>query len=64
MSDPQKDLLETTDTSPISESPQNGHQTLEIRLPLESHDLAFQVAAGATDSTCKLIAFLSPKGVR
>jgi Flp pilus assembly CpaE family ATPase len=36
--------------------------TIEIRLPRESLDLKFQVASGATDSKCKLIAFLSPKG--
>jgi cellulose biosynthesis protein BcsQ len=36
--------------------------TIEIRLPRESLDLQFQVASDATDSKCKLIAFLSPKG--
>ncbi len=36
--------------------------TIEIRLPRESLDLTFQVASQATDSSCKLIAFLSPKG--
>lgn len=36
--------------------------TIEIRLPRESLDLQFQVASDVTDSACKLIAFLSPKG--
>jgi cellulose biosynthesis protein BcsQ len=36
--------------------------TIQIRLPRESLDLQFQVASDATDSKCKLIAFLSPKG--
>lgn len=42
----------------------NGRQirTLEIRLPRESHDLKFNVDAGAMGTQCKLIAFLSPKG--
>lgn len=39
-----------------------GKHTIEIRLPRESLDLQFQVASDATDSKCKLIAFLSPKG--
>ena len=36
--------------------------TIEIRLPRESLDLKFQGASDTTNSKCKLIAFLSPKG--
>ena len=56
----------STSASDISgqsvEAGNNGHGMLEIHLPRESHDLTFKVAAGATENTCKLIAFLSPKG--
>ena len=53
-----------------SDRPDNGshrkhdrdRQTIEIRLPRENLDLTFQVASKSTDSSCKLIAFLSPKG--
>ena len=41
---------------------QHDKHTIEIRLPRKSLDLQVQVASGATDSSCKLIAFLSPKG--
>jgi cellulose biosynthesis protein BcsQ len=37
-------------------------RTMEIGLPRVNHDLRFRVDEGATDSACKLIAFLSPKG--
>ncbi len=42
--------------------PDRDRHTIEIRLPRESLDLTFQVASRSTDSSCKLIAFLSPKG--
>ncbi|GEM_PF-4584415 len=37
-------------------------RTREIRLPSVNHDLRFKVDEGATDTACKLIPFLSPKG--
>lgn len=42
----------------------NGHlsDSVEITIPRESLDLTFNIASGASDPTCKLIAFLSPKG--
>ena len=37
-------------------------RTMELSLPRVNNDLRFKIDEGATDATCKLIAFLSPKG--
>ncbi|MDP6776688.1 MAG: ParA family protein [Candidatus Latescibacteria bacterium] len=51
-------------SEPKTKGGNNGQnlRTIEISLPRESDDLKFTIDVGAADSSCRLIAFLSPKG--